>query len=144
VCNSQENNFVDDKISLSAYVGQYTTGIDIGVSNPRIFHWRTAGLVSMGNSSGVNATMSSLGMGILNRNNSNVIEYKSNNNTIQSITQTSQGRSNDNFILNRFESSFYSDAELRFAHIGENLTNEDINNLYTAVQRFQTTLGRQV
>jgi hypothetical protein len=39
---------------------------------------------------------------------------------------------------------FYTNTETRFFTIGDGLTDTDASNLYTAVQRFQTTLGRQV
>jgi hypothetical protein len=38
----------------------------------------------------------------------------------------------------------YSPKQYAFATIGTGLTNTDTSNLYTAVQTFQTTLGRQV
>jgi len=38
----------------------------------------------------------------------------------------------------------YADGEIRFISVGDGLTDTDASNLYTAVQRFQTTLGRQV
>jgi hypothetical protein len=38
----------------------------------------------------------------------------------------------------------FSSRELAFASIGDGLTNTEATNFYTAVQRFQTTLGRQV
>jgi len=38
----------------------------------------------------------------------------------------------------------YADGEIRFISIGDGLTDTEAANLYTAVQRFQTTLGRQV
>jgi hypothetical protein len=38
----------------------------------------------------------------------------------------------------------FSNYENAFASIGDGLTDTDAANLYTAVQRFQTTLGRQV
>jgi hypothetical protein len=38
----------------------------------------------------------------------------------------------------------YSNAESAFASIGTGLTNSEVANFYTAVQTFQTTLGRQV
>lgn len=40
--------------------------------------------------------------------------------------------------------SSYSDSECAFATIGDGLTDTEAANLYTAVQAFQTTLGRQV
>jgi hypothetical protein len=38
----------------------------------------------------------------------------------------------------------YSAYECAFATIGDGLTDTEAANFYTAVQRFQTTLGRQV
>jgi len=38
----------------------------------------------------------------------------------------------------------YASGVVPFASIGTGLTNTDVSNLYTAVQKFQTTLGRQV
>lgn len=38
----------------------------------------------------------------------------------------------------------FSSRELAFASIGDGLTDTDASNFYTAVQKFQTTLGRQV
>ena len=39
---------------------------------------------------------------------------------------------------------YNGDAECAFASIGYGLSDIDVSNLYTAVQKFQTTLGRQV
>jgi hypothetical protein len=41
-------------------------------------------------------------------------------------------------------STFYGNKELAFASIGDGLTDTEAANFYTAVQAFQTTLGRQV
>jgi len=38
----------------------------------------------------------------------------------------------------------YSNAQCAFASVGDGLTDTDVTNFYTAVQAFQTTLGRQV
>ena len=40
--------------------------------------------------------------------------------------------------------STYDDKEIAFATIGDGLTDTEAANLYTAVQKYQTTLGRQV
>ncbi len=39
---------------------------------------------------------------------------------------------------------YYAQHTIAFAHIGDNLTNTEAANLYTAVQAFQTTLGRSI
>jgi hypothetical protein len=38
----------------------------------------------------------------------------------------------------------FTDRQCSFSHFGDGLTDTEAANLYTAVQRFQTTLGRQV
>lgn len=40
--------------------------------------------------------------------------------------------------------SLFSNLECSFAHIGDGITDSDESNLYTLVQAYQTTLGRQV
>jgi hypothetical protein len=49
------------------------------------------------------------------------------------------GAVNNNGII-----SFPTDQELAFAHLGDGLSDTEAANFYTAVQAFQTTLGRQV
>jgi len=44
----------------------------------------------------------------------------------------------------RFGPTLYANVETAFNSIGDGLTSTDASNLYTAVQAFQTTLGRQV
>ena len=39
---------------------------------------------------------------------------------------------------------YYTDSQISFATIGDGLTDTDAANLYTIVQKYQTTLGRQV
>lgn len=55
---------------------------------------------------------------------------------------------NGNFyLLARNENgspAFFSNKECSFASIGDGLTDTQVANLYTSVQAFQTTLGRQV
>jgi hypothetical protein len=75
------------------------------------------------------------------------------NNTGASSTMTFQ--SNVNYPIGLFSTTYNGttygsglsengDAECAFASIGYALSDLDVTNLYTAVQRFQTTLGRQV
>jgi len=47
-------------------------------------------------------------------------------------------------ISNNNVAGFFSNRECAFASIGSGLTDTESTNLYTAVQAFQTTLGRQV
>ena len=45
---------------------------------------------------------------------------------------------------NNINAQFYTNRECAFASVGNGLTDTEAANLYTAVQAFQTTLGRQV
>lgn len=63
-----------------------------------------------------------------------------NTNTISTLLPTS------NLYLGAYNASIpiYTSRECAFASIGDGLDDTEANNLYTAVQVFQTTLGRQV
>ena len=85
---------------------------------------------------------------IANRTASNVINgwrnsIKVANGTTSSGTMTSQnyyiGALNDNGVTN-----YLSRKQCAFATIGSGLTDVDAANLYSTIQTFQTTLGRQV
>jgi len=70
--------------------------------------------------------------------------YKNNTNPI-SITKASTTFASTNMIIGaEFQSLSYSTKECAFSSIGDGLTPTQAGNFYTAVQAFQTTLGRQV
>ena len=80
------------------------------------------------------------------RVNSSTVNFYYNNNRIGSYSQNLTSYSSTNTILlGGFIDGRYSTNRMySFGTIGSSLTDIDVNNLYTAVQRFQTTLGRQV
>ena len=43
-----------------------------------------------------------------------------------------------------FPATYVDSLELAFAYVGDNLSSTDLSNYYTAVQAYQTSLGRQV
>jgi hypothetical protein len=49
------------------------------------------------------------------------------------------GAANLNSVAGQF-----SFRQIAFAHLGNSLTNTEFNNFYTAIQAFQTTLGRAI
>jgi hypothetical protein len=49
-----------------------------------------------------------------------------------------------NVTLGGYQAVLYSDKQCAFATIGDGLTDTDATNLYNIVQRYQTSLGRQV
>lgn len=75
-------------------------------------------------------------------------QYSNINGTKYTGTRTFNGSPNFNFFIGAHNNGgtpqFYSTAEISFAFIGDRITDTEAANLYTAVQRFQTTLGRQV
>jgi len=98
---------------------------------------------------------SSQGLFINNRLGANATDLKVIRNGITLATATTNGTNittnlSSVFILalNNFiianNPQFYSTKQCAFASIGDGLTNTDASNLYTAVQAYQTTLGRQV
>lgn len=65
----------------------------------------------------------------------------------QTAAQTQTQPSQPLYILARNDNGTaanYSSRNLAFASIGDGLTDTEASNLYTSVQAFQTTLGRQV
>ena len=69
---------------------------------------------------------------------------------IGTATTTATTRPNFNIVLSAFMlngtivNGYYSTKQIAFASIGDGLTNTESANFYTAVQAYQTTLGRQV
>jgi hypothetical protein len=69
------------------------------------------------------------------------------NNISQTFTNTSTGKENKNIFLMAFNNvgaQSYSTKECAFATIGDGLTDYEAKALYWIVQKYQTTLGRQV
>jgi len=72
-----------------------------------------------------------------------------NTSTLINATSNSTGLSNGRILLNAFVEnnisiSRYAPHNLAFASIGDGLTDTEAANFYTAVQAFQTTLGRSI
>ena len=89
----------------------------------------------------------SLGYFVGSRTSSSVARIFQNNTLRATDTLSSTGLNNFSLnvgALNVGGTRNYSNRQLAFATIGDGLTNTEASNLYTAVQKFQTTLGRQV
>ena len=104
-------------------------------------------LFCLGGNINVAAPTDTLGFACSTKSNSNVVKGFFNNNLLGSITVTNSlpnykivisARNISNSVQN------FSSKECAFASIGDGLTDTEAANFYTAVQRFQTTLGRQV
>ena len=82
------------------------------------------------------------GLYILNRNSSITSYYK---NGVSKASNSSTSAMPENVIsIGGGTGGTYSDRETAFVTIGDGLTDTEASNLYTAVQTYQTTLGRQV
>ena len=138
------NEFLTVEISLSTYLANNSSGITIGNTSTRIYDWRFNNLASVYNQNGVAINGSQNGLAILNRNNGTEFEYKRNNESIQTLTQSASSLSSTEMIIGSFGTAFYADGTFSFAHIGDNLTSSEQGDLYTAVQAFNTTLSREV
>jgi hypothetical protein len=93
----------------------------------------------------------SIGYYVLNRSSSTLLKFLKNNIQIGSnVTGSSSGITQlTNALLIGAQRdttgiSGYSNREFAFATLGDGLTDTDATNLYNIVQRFQTSLGRQV
>jgi hypothetical protein len=89
-------------------------------------------------------TNTSLGLFTYNRNSSTTQNLYKNGAQINSTLKLSVGLPNNNFYLLGVNSGEFSNKQIAFATIGDGLTDTEASNLYLAVQKFQTTLSRQV
>lgn len=93
----------------------------------------------------VPALASTTGLLIENRRNSTQIQSYRNGNLVNTAAAPSVGMVNlPLYIGNRNALAGYSTKQYGFASIGDGLTDTEAANFYTAVQAYQTTLGRQV
>ena len=88
-----------------------------------------------------------IGFLLSNKQNSTTQQnYKNNIKQSFTVTTTTFDTTSQNIFISNYDTSgtFSSNSECAFASIGSGLTDTEAANFYTAVQRFQTTLGRQV
>lgn len=87
------------------------------------------------------------GFYVANRNTTNRTQSWKNGIKVIDVSNTPTAKTIDNIIIaarNSSTISNYDDKRCQFAFISDGLTDTNQNNLYTAVQAFQTTLSRQV
>jgi len=149
---------VNDNVHLSYYsrTNVNTTQIEIGsaisaVGPYLLLEIRTSGITYfIMNAGGSYATASdtdSRAFYIGNRIGTSEKGFRNNTNVV-SRTSVAALRPNFNIYLGAFNSggtaSTFTTKQCAFASIGDGLTDTEAANFYTAVQAFQTTLGRQV
>jgi hypothetical protein len=84
------------------------------------------------------------GLYISTRTASNFAAMYKNGTQTCSLAVSPVAMQNENFQILAINNAFHSSRNLAFASIGDGLTNTDASNLYSTIQTFQTTLGRQV
>ena len=153
------NNFASkDNAHYSFYsrTNLASDGIEIGVNDApsnQGLYTRSAGgnalfLLNGGAYPNV-ATANSLGFYQANRNALNSLSGWKNGIKLSQISSTSVVSTFPSFSIgaynmNNVTASYYSSKQVAFASLGDGLTDTEASNLYTRVQAFQTTLGRQV
>lgn len=90
----------------------------------------------------------STGFYIATRTASNILNLFKNNNKIRAGTDLSNATSTRPIYIgglnNQGSAGFYTNRQCAFASIGDGLTDTEAANFYTAVNTYQTTLGRNV
>lgn len=140
---------------LSFYSGENTataTAIDIGsVSSSSNRYLLSCGVSSTSSTLGafvdpvVTGTDSASGFHVVTVNGFEVKLYKGSTNTDTDTRGAGTPISAGNVWLGAANNiGYYSNRQCRFASIGNGLTAQNVADLYTAVQAFQTSLSRQV
>jgi hypothetical protein len=146
------NSFTSERIPVllasgSRYVGTYIVlrfdGVTDGGGAEAVWNADFGGSATPSN-----RLFQTKGLYQVYRNNSTQVNLIANT-TLATFAQNSTTLVNGEFKLGGWSNSsgFVSDAmvnEARFFYVGGSITNQDALNINTAVQRFQTTLGRQV
>jgi hypothetical protein len=128
--------------------------IDIGIANFWLSLWYTGSgfnnLLARNQSSTVllngGTITNSQGFGITTKI-SNTSKIFFNNTQKDSQTDTTNIYTNNNIYIGAFNNGYpalWSNRQNSFTTIGEGLTDTEASNLYTAIQKFQTTLNRFV
>lgn len=98
---------------------------------------------------GIISQTSSLGLFVSNRVNTTQIRA-SYNGALKTLTSNTTGKAGRNIFISaaNFSTSnnanYYSNRQTAFISVGDGLTDIELINYYTAIQEFQTILGRQV
>jgi len=97
------------------------------------------------NTSQTGVNVDARGFHVVLRQASNVKKYRLNNSEIFNVSTSSTGLNTSSIYLakSRNNNNFFN-GDNAFTSIGDGLTDTEAANFYTAVQAFQTTLGRQV
>jgi len=136
--SQRSDYYVNGNISGYYYLSAYEFNTDVNLEG-YIFN-------SIGAIGGNLAPGNTQGLFTISRiNNSSSSIYKNQSNLYTDTTPEVDTFTSDLIVIGGSDLlSSYSSNQYAFTTIGTGLTNTDVSNLYTAVQAFQTTLGRQV
>ena len=150
------NQFVD---SSSCHISYYSrtdsnTGVDMGCqtgsAGTYIYLRDTAATYIRNNTIGAGTesnTANTNGTGFyINNRTSLTVQKIIKNTTINVFSVNATARPNVNMYIGALNNPtiYYGNKQCAFASIGDGLTDTEASNLYTAVQTYQTTLGRNV
>ena len=142
--------YADEKSSIGVYTTSTGTGINWaavgGGGAGDYYEWRSSNFVNLGATAGIAATMQVNGFSVLSRLNTSTITYNKNGAAAQTISQAFVGKALNNLELGGYaQATFQPNAAIfKFAFMATLLTTTEADNLYTAVQTFQTSLSRQL
>ena len=157
--NCNDNNFSNNSISIGCYSRtNESSEYDFGIYNTTL----TAGTFMALNNSGefrvtvqhgppanIVSNTDSRGFFQTSKNGSTTVLAYKNSSQVINTTRTTKNATNTTFYLGALNNGGtaaygFTAKEYCLAYIGDGLSATDMTNYYTAVQRFQTTLGRQV
>lgn len=149
------SNLSQDSIHLSYYSRVNNSGkfVDMGIgSSPQLYilyNYEGTAFKAINRAESVSGTSFSPTTSLLiaNRPNSTTEKYYRAGSLVDTLSISSTGLNTNMIFLGAFNKAGAEWKTLRecaFASIGDGLTDTQASNFYTAVQAFQTTLGRQV
>ena len=137
----------NNSINMGSWVG---AGLEYTILAIRSYlsSTRTYGILQSSNAGtfALFVDTNALGLYTITRTANNLTKIFKNGISSATNSELSTGNSTNSIYLGAVNGNTlnYSNRECAFASIGDGLTDTDASNLYTAVQAFQTTLGRQV
>jgi len=135
-------NTILDSVDMGGLNGSARTDLSLRVTDGNIYaRVHLNGVIT--------ANTNSQGYYVINRNSSTSLKLFKNNIQLGSTyTGTNGNRLDTEIYIGAYHfgtgSAFFSNRQYAFASIGDGLTDTESANLYTAVQTFQTTLGREI
>ena len=156
------NNLTNGDFSISCYVvtGTVNGSNYSGEINCNANPYNAAGLIGLrvfnrlialaqfnggnDNTEGASASSTTLGYAIGSETSNSNRKFYKNNSLLATNTTNSTTLLQDGNLWLLWGGYDYATSELALVHIGSSLTDAEASSLYTIVQKYQTTLGRQV